>query len=83
LLLPVAGDSSSARETVLRVVDDAGFDPVDGGDLADSFWQQPGTPAYCKDLDAATLRHALTQADRRLIAEYRAEQEARIRESLK
>jgi len=83
IALPVAGDSSSAKETVFRLVDDVGFDPVDGGDLADSFRQQPGTPAYCKDLDAATLRHALTQADRSLIAEYRAEQEARIRETLK
>ena len=64
---------------MLRLVDDFGFDPVDGGDLDDSWRQQPGTPAYCHDLEAAALRRALAEADRSRIAEYRAEQEARIR----
>ncbi len=82
IALPVSGDSSDARATVLRLVDDLGFDPVDGGDLAESFRQQTGTPAYCKDLDAAALRRALAEADRSRIDEYRAEQEARLRESL-
>jgi predicted dinucleotide-binding enzyme len=82
IALPVAGDSSDARAAVLRLVDDLGFDPVDGGDLANSFRQQTGTPAYCKDLDAAALRRALAEADRSRVAEYRAEEEARIRRSL-
>jgi 8-hydroxy-5-deazaflavin:NADPH oxidoreductase len=64
---------------VLRLVDDLGFDPVDGGDLDSSWRQQPGTPAYCRDLDAPTLRRALAEADRSRIAEYRAGEEARIR----
>jgi len=64
---------------VLRLVDDLGFDPVDGGNLDDSWRQQPGTPAYCQDLEAAALRRTLAKADRSRIAEYRAEQEARIR----
>jgi hypothetical protein len=63
---------------MLRLVDDLGFDPVDGGVLDDSWRQQPGTPAYCRDLEAAALRRALAEADRSRIAEYRAEQEARI-----
>ena len=64
---------------MLRLVDDLGFDPVDGGD-PDDFWpQQPGTPAYCRDLEAVALRRALAEADRSRIAEYRAEPEARIR----
>lgn len=75
----VVGDSLDARATVLRLVDDLGFDPVDGGDLDNSWRQQPGTPAYCRDLDAAALRRALAEADRSRIAEYRAEEEARIR----
>ena len=79
IALSVAGDSLDAKATVLRLVDDLGFDPVDGGDLANSWRQQPGTPAYCRDLDAAALRRALTEADRSRIAEYRAEEEARIR----
>jgi len=77
--LSVAGDSANAKATVLRLVDDLGFDPVDGGDLDNSWRQQPGTPAYCRDLEAAALRRALTEADRSRIAEYRAEEEARIR----
>ena len=79
IALSVAGDSLDAKAAVLRLVDDLGFDPVDGGDLDNSWRQQPGTPAYCQDLDSAVLRRALTEADRSRIAEYRAEQEARVR----
>jgi predicted dinucleotide-binding enzyme len=79
IALPVAGDSLDAKAAVLRLVDDLGFDPVDGGDLDNSWRQQTGTPAYCQDLEAAALRRALAEADRSRIAEYRAEQEARIR----
>jgi len=82
LALPVAGDSSDARAAVLRLVDDLGFDPVDAGDLDNSWRQQPGTPAYCKDLEAAALRRALAEADRSRVAEYRAEEEARIRREI-
>jgi len=79
IALSVFGDSLDAKATVLRLVDDLGFDPVDGGDLANSWRQQPGTPAYCRDLEATALRRALTEAVRSRIAEYRAEEEARIR----
>ncbi len=82
IALPVAGDSSEARMAVLRLVDDLGFDPVDGGDLDESWRQQPGTPAYCRDLEAPALRRALAEADRSRIAEYRAEQEAHIRRQI-
>ncbi len=64
IALPVAADSAEARRTVMRLVDDTGFDPVDAGTLADSWRQQPGTPAYCTELDAAALRDALQAADR-------------------
>jgi predicted dinucleotide-binding enzyme len=82
IALPVAGDPPDARARVLRLVDDLGFDPVDGGALDDSWRQQTGTPAYCRDLDAAALLRALAEADRSRLAEYRAEEEARIRRSL-
>ena len=82
IALSVAGDSLHAKTAVLRLVDDLGFDPVDAGDLENSWRQQPGTPAYCRDLEAAALRRALAEADRSRIAEYRAEQEARIRRSM-
>ena len=80
IALPVAGDSWDAKAAGLRLVDELGFDPVDGGDLDNSWRQQPGTPAYCQDLETAALRRALTEADRSRIADYRAEQEARIRQ---
>jgi len=79
IALSVMGDSLEAKATVLRLVDDLGFDPVDGGDLDASWRQQTGSPAYCQDLDAVALRRALAEAGRSRIAEYRAEQEARIR----
>jgi predicted dinucleotide-binding enzyme len=81
IALPVAGDPLEAKATVLRLVDDLGFDPVDGGDLDNSWRQQPGTPAYCRDLEAPALRRALAEADPSRIAEYRAEEEARIRKA--
>ena len=80
--LSVAGDSAAAKATVLRLVDDLGFDPVDGGELEDSWRQQPGTPACCRDLGAAALRRALPEADRSWIAAYRAGEEARIRRAI-
>ena len=82
IALSVAGDPPEAKASVLRLVEDLGFDPVDGGGLDDSWRQQPGTPAYCRDLDAAALRRALAEADRSRIAEYRADQEARIRKAI-
>jgi 8-hydroxy-5-deazaflavin:NADPH oxidoreductase len=45
IALSVFGDSPDAKATVLRLVDDLGFDPVDGGELNLSWQQQPGTPA--------------------------------------
>lgn len=77
--LPVAGDSPDARATLLRLVDELGFDPVDAGTLDDSWRQATGTPAYCRDLDAARLKRALAEARRSRVAEYRAQEEARIR----
>ncbi|MFI6494807.1 hypothetical protein [Streptomyces sp. NPDC050564] len=48
----------------MRLVDDTGFDPFDAGVLADSWRQQPGTPAYCTELDLTALEAALAAADR-------------------
>ena len=79
IALSVFGDSLDVKAAALRLIDDLGFDPVDGGDLDNSWRQQPGTPAYCRDLEATALRRALAEAVRSRIAEYRAEEEARIR----
>jgi hypothetical protein len=82
IALPVAGDSPPAKQAVLSLVDDLGFDAIDGGMLVDSWRQQPGTPAYCRDLEAGDLRRALAAADRSRIAQYRAEREAEIKREI-
>lgn len=80
--LPVAGALPEAKAAVLRLVDELGFDPVDAGELDGSWRQQPGTPAYCRDLDVTTLVHALVSVDHSRVADYRAREEARIRQSM-
>jgi predicted dinucleotide-binding enzyme len=64
IALPVSGDDKQAKQIVMGLVDAAGFDAVDAGTLAQSWRQQPGTPAYCTDLDAVALRPALAKADK-------------------
>lgn len=62
LALPVAGDDARAKKVVLQLVDELGFDGIDDGGLDDSWRQQPGTPVYDKELDSASVRHALAEA---------------------
>lgn len=62
--LPVAGDDPAAKKVVMDLVDKLGFDPVDAGTLDDSWRQQPATPVYAVDLDAAAVRRALSEATR-------------------
>jgi predicted dinucleotide-binding enzyme len=71
--LSVVGDDDRAKQVVLGLIDELGLDGIDAGNLADSWRQQPGTPAYCRDLDAAGLKAALAQAKSGEIARYRAE----------
>jgi predicted dinucleotide-binding enzyme len=62
IALPVSGDDAKAKEVVMELVNDIGFDPVDAGGLDESWRQQPGTPVYAADFDAAGVRRALAQA---------------------
>lgn len=64
LALRVAGDDPGDKEVVMSLVEDTGFDAVDGGPLGESWRQRPGTRAYCTELTAAELRNALATADR-------------------
>ena len=72
IALPVAGDSSRAKEVVLKLVNELGFDAVDAGGLDDSWRQQPGTPVYATDFDADGVRRALREAQKERKAEWRA-----------
>lgn len=64
IAIPVAGDDAGAKETAMALVRTSGFDALDAGPLADSWRQQPGTPAYCTELALDALARALTAADK-------------------
>jgi predicted dinucleotide-binding enzyme len=72
IALPVAGDDPKAKDVVMELVNDVGFDPVDAGGLDQSWRQQPATPVYATDFDAAGVRQALTQATPERKPEWRA-----------
>jgi predicted dinucleotide-binding enzyme len=72
IALPVAGDDPAAKKVVLGLVDELGFDAVDAGKLDESWRQQPGTPVYATDLDAAGVRRALAEAKPERPAGFRA-----------
>ncbi|HEX5660902.1 MAG TPA: NAD(P)-binding domain-containing protein [Polyangiales bacterium] len=82
IALPVAGDHFAAKHFVMQLVGEIGFDAVDIGPLTESWRQQPGTPAYCHDLDAVSLRAALAEAKHEQIARYRHEANERAKSIL-
>ena len=44
--LPIAGDDADAKAKVTAYLDSIGYDAVDAGPVAQSWRQEPGTPAY-------------------------------------
>jgi len=72
IALPVAGDDTAAKAIVLGLVDELGFDAVDAGGLDESWRQQPGSPVYAKDFDAAGVKRALSEARSERTAAWRA-----------
>lgn len=72
IALPVAGDDDAAKQVVMRLIDELGFDAVDAGALDESWRQQPGTPVYVTNLDADGVRRALAEASPERPAEFRA-----------
>jgi 8-hydroxy-5-deazaflavin:NADPH oxidoreductase len=64
IALPVAGDDKSAKAVVIALLDALGFDGVDAGSLDDSWRQQPGTPVYGTDFDAAGVVRGLAEASK-------------------
>jgi 8-hydroxy-5-deazaflavin:NADPH oxidoreductase len=44
--LPIAGDDADAKAAVTAYLDSIGYDTVDAGPVAESWRQEPGTPAY-------------------------------------
>jgi 8-hydroxy-5-deazaflavin:NADPH oxidoreductase len=72
IALPVAGADGPAKDLVLRLVDELGFDPVDAGPIEESWRQQPGTPVYGKDYDVEKTRATLAEAVPECLAAFRA-----------
>lgn len=76
--LPVAGDDAHGKMVAIDIVDQLGFDPVDAGGLDDSWRQQPGTPVYGTDFDAAGVRRALGEASQERQSDWRAKSAAGV-----
>ncbi len=64
IAIPVAADDAHAMAVARGLVDETGFDALDAGDLAHSWHQQPGAPAYCTELTLPELQVALSAADK-------------------
>lgn len=62
LAVAVAGDDPKAKARACGLVNEVGFDPVDAGELRESWRFQPSTPAYCCDFNANEMRSALAAA---------------------
>jgi predicted dinucleotide-binding enzyme len=64
IAVALAGDDARAKQVLSTLCNDIGFDAVDAGSLADSWRQQPGTPAYCTELTVPELTEALALANK-------------------
>ena len=72
IALPIAGEDGPGKQAVFDLVDQLGFEPVDGGTLDESWRQQPGTPVYGSDYDAEGVQKALAEASPERTEHYRA-----------
>lgn len=62
--LPMAGDDPAAKAIVAKLVDEAGFDPVDVGPLSEGWRFERARPVYCVPFDKVGLTSALAQSSR-------------------
>ncbi|MGE8341833.1 MAG: NADPH-dependent F420 reductase [Flavobacterium sp.] len=60
IAMAVAGDDPQAKKVIAALVNGAGYDAVDSGRLSESWRHQPGTPAYCTELNEEELKQALS-----------------------
>lgn len=61
---PVSGADATAKQTVIALLDELGFDGFDAGDLEHSWRQEPGTAVYATDLPLDQARKAVDTAER-------------------
>lgn len=62
--LPIASDDQAAKLLVAHLLDEIGFDSVDGGGLEESWRFERAKPAYCIPLNKDELKVALASAQR-------------------
>ncbi len=62
--LAVYADDAEARDRVATIIDEVGFDVVDGGPLGDSWRIERDQPGYIPHFTAEQLREKLTEARR-------------------
>ncbi len=72
MALPVAGDEPAAKQVVMDLIEELGFDAVDAGSIDDSWRQQPGTPVYGLVGNAHAVKLALAAAEHFRTTEWRA-----------
>lgn len=64
LAISLAADNDEHKKLAAELVDQIGFDTVDGGNLNLSWRQEPGTPAFCTELNTDKLKGALAEAEK-------------------
>jgi predicted dinucleotide-binding enzyme len=82
IAIPVSGDDANARKKVAKLIEDLGFDAVEvPGGLDESWKQQPGSPAYCTNLDTKHLQIAVSKVKREDLPKARDEAFEKMRSS--
>lgn len=71
IAMAISGDEVKDKAIISRLVNEAGFDVIDAGDLENSWRHQPGTPAYCTELNAGELERALKDGIRAVAPQIR------------
>lgn len=71
IAMAISGDDPKAKEIISGLINQAGFDVVDAGGLENSWRHQPGTPAYCTELNVADLKQALNDGMREVASQIR------------
>ena len=64
IAMAISGDDQNAKKIVSKLINYTGFDAVDAGELSASWRHQPGTPAYCTELEKLKLKEALYNANK-------------------
>ncbi|WP_430406740.1 NADPH-dependent F420 reductase [Fluviicola sp.] len=71
IAMAISGDDSKAKGIISGLIHEAGYDVVDAGNLESSWRHQPGTPAYCTELNVTELKQALNDGIKEVAAQIR------------